>query len=747
MAHKAHGAEDSTASVSEPREARAAKACLSCRSRKVRCDVAKASQPCTNCRMNSQKCLVVSRASRLSTLSWQRKRSQQNAEAQPAASNSSNSSPDCGAGILGGNYNISNDPSFSPLNVQPSSIPYYDECSEAPKPVARSTVLYSHFPFLAIGNIHMIPAEDLNFLELQGCLHIPMQQFIDDFVQQYFLYVHPFMPLIDEGEFWEAYRRNGVLATSVPAMPLLVFQAMLFSSCTFVPLSIIRGLGYPDLLSARAAFYRKVKLLYDMNTETSPLYLAQTALLLMAWVPQDNLLLNPFRTWLGLAIQHARSINADCLIDSAQSPTQVTDAQDTNPQALRRLWWCCVIADRISPLCAHYDQQITRDDYNFETAKPLNRTDLADEMFRSCVYSAASKKKLLEIFETFMDLNIILTDILPLVARHQDSMRSRRNLELGVGTNFSQYERNLESWFARATSIHPPFADTCVNGSSEKDSIGELDKSVVLHTNLLYIYYHYAKASLDNYRLQCCVSLAFTREIDTVAYSDEVSKLRNALQNSMSSTTSLLEELVQRRLARWLPVGVLACVAMPFALQVINMRLNASTANFGAERPKGTGAKEETTSALRETMKLLSPQYNGVGLIEQAVEQVARMVQQTSAISSLSAWPEFLTHSPSQYLRVVSVIDQCIREGKVAGENDMRAWLESEVSKHSHNHDLVMHDTPSSCSQKRQAPSRATATVDHQSFASWQECIHAPQETDDSSAMPFGLILADFEVE
>jgi hypothetical protein len=139
---------------------------------------------------------------------------------------------DRGAEILDGNYNTGNDPNTSPPNEQPSPIPCYEERAAAQKPAVRSTVLYSHFPFLTIGNIHMIPAEDLNFLELQGCLHLPMQPFIDDFVQQYFLYVHPFMPLIDEGEFWEAYHRNGTSATSAPAMSLLVFQAMLFSSCT-----------------------------------------------------------------------------------------------------------------------------------------------------------------------------------------------------------------------------------------------------------------------------------------------------------------------------------------------------------------------------------------------------------------------------------------------------------------------------------------------------------------------------------
>ncbi|KAL2214556.1 hypothetical protein CC79DRAFT_151218 [Sarocladium strictum] len=558
MTHKGPVSEPPIASGPGPRVARAAKACLACRARKVRCDASKTSQPCTNCRLNSQKCLVVSRASRLSTLSWQRQRSQRKVRNQPAVLEEPGSGADCNPEARRESCNSDDDPKFPSPNVQPSPVSYDEESSAARRPAARPMVLYSHFPFLAMNNIHMIAAEELNFLELQGCLHFPIERFMNDFVQQYFLYVHPFMPLIDEGEFWEMYHGNGTQATERSTISLLVFQTMLFSSCTFVPMTTIRRLGYPDLLSARAAFYRKAKLLYDMNTEASPLHLAQAALLLMSWIPPDNLFLNPFRTWLGLAIQHARSINADCLMNSTESPTDATIHHEINSQTLRRLWWCCIIADRISPLCAHYDHQITRDNYNFEISRPLDSTDLGNEIFRSCVYPALTKKRLLEIFETFLDLLVIWTDILPLVARHQDSMRSRRTLEPSESTKFqaAQCEKRLESWFSKAMDTCPPFDETNAAGSSDKNGVSELDKSVVFHTNLLYIYHHYAKASLVNYRLQIHVSLASIQEMDTSIYSDEVSRLRQELQDSTSSTTSLLGLLVQRRLARWLPAGM-----------------------------------------------------------------------------------------------------------------------------------------------------------------------------------------------
>lgn len=97
-----------------------------------------------------------------------------------------------------------------------------------------ATVLYSHLRFLSAGNIHMIPSQDVNYLESQGCLHVPMRPMLDDFVEQYFLHVHPLLPLVDEGDFWDMYssQSSGRAALDDASLSLLLFQAMLFSSCT-----------------------------------------------------------------------------------------------------------------------------------------------------------------------------------------------------------------------------------------------------------------------------------------------------------------------------------------------------------------------------------------------------------------------------------------------------------------------------------------------------------------------------------
>lgn len=91
------------------------------------------------------------------------------------------------------------------------------------------TVTYSYYSFLVINNLHYMMPQDVTYLESQGCLEVPTNEILDDFVQQYFLHVHPLLPLLNEGDFWDAfYLRDAGVNHRVP---LLVFQAMLFSSC------------------------------------------------------------------------------------------------------------------------------------------------------------------------------------------------------------------------------------------------------------------------------------------------------------------------------------------------------------------------------------------------------------------------------------------------------------------------------------------------------------------------------------
>jgi len=94
----------------------------------------------------------------------------------------------------------------------------------------NADITYSYYPFLTISNLHNVMPQDVNHLESQGCLRIPTRAILDEFVQQYFLHVHPLLPFINEGDFWDLYCSQDSGGTG-EKMSLLVFQAMLFSCC------------------------------------------------------------------------------------------------------------------------------------------------------------------------------------------------------------------------------------------------------------------------------------------------------------------------------------------------------------------------------------------------------------------------------------------------------------------------------------------------------------------------------------
>ncbi|KZL86024.1 cutinase transcription factor 1 beta [Colletotrichum incanum] len=702
------------------RAARAAKACLSCRHRKVRCDVDKVNQPCTNCKLHSKNCLVVGRASRLAT---ERRRldrreipSPEGVEVvtlqtapstfprEPSPRNlTSNLTHD--DEVVGHPHNVYSDSesdkiceglwgtyasdlprrSATSLNQSSGSGREANGDSWSSRRArtgshAAPTVIYSHLSFLTDGNLHRIPAEDVNYLESQGCLHVPVRPLLDDFVEQYYLHIHPLIPLIDEGEFWDMYSQTEREGASDNNMSLLLFQTMLFSSCTFVPFDTIKKLGFSTLRSARAAFYRRVKLLYDMDTESSLLTLAQSALLLIAWVPPSNLNQIPYKTWLGRAIQHAKSLNADRLATLAASPG---DATTRHHKALRRLWWCCVSLDCVSPLCTRFNPYITRGSFNSEATKSLIISDLEDEIYRSNVYNPASKKRLIGLFEVYPDLTAALADLLTLVYPFEDSLWSRKWPSQEEDAQIQQCEAAMERWFIRASAQFPPVIET---PQTNLDKRQELHKSVALHTNLMYMYYYHAKIAFYHYRILYYLHQDSDGSAQRDRQTAELKKSCNELQDAAAKMTQLLEELTRRRLVRWLPISAIACIAMPLALNVVSARLASVNGELSFESPIAAASNKSQLAVLKGAIKSFLPQYDGVELVKEAVKRAADMAQADTQFQPASAgpvitdWTHHLARNPSLYLKMTMAIDLSIRKGRIVEENDVPARLLSQMT-------------------------------------------------------------------
>jgi hypothetical protein len=115
---------------------------------------------------------------------------------------------------------------------------YYPTPSNQPFPPisnsnlsSQADMMFAYFDFLEAETLSHIAPDDFKFLEYKGCFHLPSRPILDDLVREYFLHVHPVLPVIDERAFWEMYFPSG-RRVAYRKIPLFVFRAMLFVSCS-----------------------------------------------------------------------------------------------------------------------------------------------------------------------------------------------------------------------------------------------------------------------------------------------------------------------------------------------------------------------------------------------------------------------------------------------------------------------------------------------------------------------------------
>ncbi|KAI0882230.1 uncharacterized protein GGS22DRAFT_49430 [Annulohypoxylon maeteangense] len=557
----------------------------------------------------------------------------------------------------------------------------------------NADVTYSYYPFINISNLHNIMPQDVNYLESQGCLRVPTRAILDEFVQQYFLHIHPIMPVINEGDFWEMYC-NQSFAEPTDKISLVFFQALLFSSCNFVSKSSIKALGFPSIRAARATFYRRTKLLFDFDTEISLVGLAQTALLLSFWATNWSLAAKKLNsTWLGIAIQNAKSSDAHLY---AVKPTYsaISDPiQHKKQNVLKRLWWCCLVRDRILALGVRRSLQISRAHFDLDSNTGLGYADLADEVERSKVYNAETKRCLIEIFVQIGELCSVLTDLITLVFPLDDVPGWDRQLGSEGVTSLSECKAALRRWYKGATLRFPMFGGGSIPRMTTTNGKQYQHDSVILYTNLMYMHYHSARAALCHHEvLQLAVACTSPNLSSNLREFSKIYENRHELQDAACSVTECLKELIQLRLARFLPISAVACTALPLVLHIIDVKLSSlnKTKSSSPSSDPNMAAKQHRLNILIEAMKTYQPQYDGVDYISETIRHIINIAQldtpstagsgfsslyNDSKQPSISDWTDILASQPGYYLRLAMTMDLCFSKGRLAEESDFPASL------------------------------------------------------------------------
>ncbi|KAF4464081.1 cutinase transcription factor 1 beta [Fusarium albosuccineum] len=527
--------------------------------------------------------------------------------------------------------------------------------------ISQSHVIYSYYPFLDL-DISALSPGDVQYLETQGCFRVPTRQALDEFVREYFLHVHPGLPLLDESMFWDMYSGHAQ-PQGQSNLSLFVFQAMLFASCSFLPFSILQSLGFNSIRDARDTYYRRAKLLFDLCGERNLVSNSQGALLLSYNATmKDQKRTNSI--WLATAIHLAQAAGAD----------QFYSISDRNQNELKRLWWCCIVRDRILPLGVRRQLHITSIDLNLDRHS-LTEKDFEREIEASQVYGSQTKRTLVQLFITLCELAVALTDVVKVVYATgrsiDDNSPCMRNLQQTC-ESVRSCERGLDAWFEKATIQFPTPA-----------GIVSTEESLVLYTNLTYIYYYSARFALYQYE-----AFVISLGSEGVERDDKLRETRSQLEDATLGITDNLKELIQLKLGKYLPISIVAYAALPLVLHILDVKL--------AKKPAQTAQKQGRLNVYMETMKGMQDLYDGVDdvwtFIRTAVDyatvegidlspnpsnesnlDVSRVLYSKTpkSIKAANDWGNVLLQEPILYFRLSRAIDLSLALGRYSEDSSL----------------------------------------------------------------------------
>jgi hypothetical protein len=209
--------------------------------------------------------------------------------------------------------------------------------------------------------------------------------------------------------------------------------------------------------------------LFEILESTDSVSTAQGLLLLTHYTCEGSGKENTY--WLQLAIHFAREAGAHEYNIKKQLSRR-------HQNTLKRLWWCCIVRDRIISLGLRRPLQISSDDFDI-TVPGLQAQDFDDEAGCLELYDPTTKVGLIAIFTSLCDLAVSLTDIIMTIFPR----KRRSNLpEISdipqTYTFIGKATMDLDIWFVKTNETLATLSD-----------VNDTHKSLKLYSNLLYIYY------------------------------------------------------------------------------------------------------------------------------------------------------------------------------------------------------------------------------------------------------------------
>lgn len=197
-----------------------------------------------------------------------------------------------------------------------------------------------------------IKAEDLDYLAKKNALTIPEGELRAELLRNFIQYVHPFMPVVDLDDLLTPMAQPG----QGKPVSLLLFQAVMFVSATFLSAESVQKAGFQSCKAARKAFFQRARLLYGLDCETDRLTLIQSLLLMSFWYGSSQDEKDTWH-WMGISLSLAQVLGLH------RNPDHL-DISLRAKRLRRRIWWSCFMRDRMLALGIRRPARIRHEEFS-----------------------------------------------------------------------------------------------------------------------------------------------------------------------------------------------------------------------------------------------------------------------------------------------------------------------------------------------------------------------------------------------
>ncbi|KAH7109773.1 fungal-specific transcription factor domain-containing protein [Dactylonectria macrodidyma] len=563
LANAPNGTNTSTRGEKRGRK-RAVEACAGCRARKVRCDVI-GQFPCVRCQLEGCDCVTTAKQRSTSTSDSRVVHQQQNdfflashfgfspatlaLTSMPLDTIVGDTSLDIGYNNPGGlNYCLTDPP--TPEREREGANTIAEALAMGDSPFIDPTFTQEFSPLAQLDGSDMyklshLAEDDVAYLKSKNVFNLPPKEVQDELVNNYFLYIHPLLPIMKEKDFRDDYETN------LSGTSLLLYRAMIFvaTSLTFwaqyMSKKHLEMCEFNSISEAQDAHFTRAKLLYDFDAERNILPRLQATLLFSYWAPQ--LKQSPSRInihWLSLAIVMAKELGMH----------QDAGAELADKKLRRRIWWSCIFRDVVLAFTYRRPPMIHAVDH---VSSPLYIEDVLDGLQGSLAYSEPATRVLAKLF-------IRLSNLAAIASRLLESRYSPRSCTTTAGDPSSTMLDGILDMERSNTEFKMWKHAFMAEDFSYLDSEEGAYRPLMLHRNFILIL-HNAFIIIANQPRRSFLDTSSTlwnegiQEVLTTSW--------ERTTNAASEISALVKELIQLGLVRIFPISFSSIIASAAIIQ------------------------------------------------------------------------------------------------------------------------------------------------------------------------------------